>query len=113
MNWNAIERTATPIPAMLATPVDEIEKPVTVREAGRRTILLGWLVTMIGIIGYVVALSRAPENADMLDAIASQGLVGWGSVLVLIIGVLVWAIGNVSMLHELSETPRSIDEADE
>jgi hypothetical protein len=70
-------------------------------------ILLGWVITMIGIVGYIVTMSRAPENSDILDALASQGLFGWTSLLVLIAGVLVWVIGSVMMLTELMEMPNS------
>jgi hypothetical protein len=62
---------------------------------------------MIGIVGYIVTMTRAPENSDMVDALASQGLFGWTSLLVLISGVIVWVIGSVMMLTELMEMPNS------
>ena len=86
---------------------DRREKPAAAPETGRRTILLGWVITMTGVVGYVVTMSRAPENADMIEALSTQGLSGWASLLVLIAGVIVWVIGSVSTLTEIRNMPDS------
>jgi hypothetical protein len=103
MNWNAIQPTVERARSAFSPVDDNKEKPLTVRERGRRTILVGWLVTMIGIVGYIVTMSRAGEGAEMLDALASQGLLGWGSLSVLLTGVIVWVIGSVAMLHDVTK----------
>lgn len=105
MNSDAIGRTTGPGIPIVGTTVEEKNEPLTASEKGRCQILAGWIITMIGIAGYIVAMSGAPENADMIDALASQGLLGWGSLSVLLTGVIVWVRGNVSLLNEISETP--------
>jgi hypothetical protein len=103
MNWNSIQPTVEHARSAFS-PIDENkEEPLTVRERGRCAILIGWVVTMIGIVGYIVAMSRAGEGAEMLDALASQGLLGWGSLSILLTGVIVWVIGSVSMLRHVTK----------
>lgn len=92
---------------MLTRQKARSEKPAAARETGHRMILLGWVITMIGIVGYVVTMSRAPESSGVIDALSSQGLFGWASLLVLAAGVIVWVIGSVMMLTDVMETPNS------
>jgi hypothetical protein len=104
MNWNAIDGWARIAP-VLAARLDERAKPLSTHERGRCAILVGWIVTMLGIVGYVAAMGRAPQNADTIDALATQGLLGWGSLLVILAGVVLWVIGSIAMLHDIAEMP--------
>jgi len=79
-------------------------------ELGRRAILAGWLITMLGIAGYIVAMSRAGENADILDGLMHQGLIGWMSGALILAGVVTWFIGNFACLQDLADIPASGDE---
>ena len=76
-------------------------------EQGRRAILAGWLVTMAGIAGYIVAMSRAGENADIFDGLIGQGPLGWISGALLLVGVVTWFIGNYACLQDLADIPDS------
>ncbi len=75
---------------------------MTKGEQGRRLILMGWLVTMVGIVCYIVAMSRAGESASILDAFTHQGLLGWVSALLLVGGVAIWFVGNFACLHDMA-----------
>ena len=79
-------------------------------EQGRRAILAGWIVTMLGIVGYIVAMSRAGENADILDGLMGQGLIGWMSGALILAGVVTWFIGNFACLQDLADIPASGEE---
>lgn len=79
-------------------------------EHGRRAILAGWLVTMAGIAGYIVAMSSAGENADILDGLLHQGPLGWISGALMLVGVVTWFIGNYACLQDAAEIPTSREE---
>jgi hypothetical protein len=105
MNWN-MTRTVTD-PALLATSEETpgATKSIMNGERGRYAILAGWLITMAGIVGYIVAMSRAGANASMLDAFTSQGLLGWVSAALLAGGVVIWFVGNFAALQDLKQVP--------
>lgn len=79
-------------------------------EHGRRAILAGWLVTMLGIALYIAAMSRAGEHADILDALVNQGPLGWLAGALMLTGVLLWFVGNYACLQDLTEMPRGADD---
>ncbi|MGE5523841.1 MAG: hypothetical protein ACM3SS_08995 [Rhodospirillaceae bacterium] len=79
-------------------------------EQGRRAILAGWLVTMAGIAGYIAAMSRAGENADITDGLLHQGPLGWISGALMLVGVVTWFIGNYACLQDGAEIPASREE---
>ena len=79
------------------------------RERGRKAILAGWLVTMAGVFGYVFCMLRAPEGAGMLEAIRSQGVIGWATVAFLIAGISLWLAGNISMFQDMMSSPDEDD----
>jgi hypothetical protein len=80
-----------------------------IRDHGRRAILLGWVLTLLGVAAYVAAMGRAGEGADMIDAITGQGLLGWASISLLAAGVATWLAGNIACMHEAAD-PRSESE---
>jgi hypothetical protein len=92
---------------MRTTQNDGREKSATAGERGQRTILLGWLITMIGVVGYVVTMSRAPDNTDMIEALATEGFSGWASLSLVLAGVVVWVIGSISTLTDIRNVPDS------
>ena len=102
--------TAATAPMPILAARHETEKTMTRGEQGRRAILAGWLITMLGIVAYIVAMSRAGENAGILDALGNQGLLGWSAAALLLGGVVVWLIGNLAVLHDLSEAPGGDDD---
>jgi hypothetical protein len=108
LNFTRTTAAAAPMPILTATR-HEAEKTITRGEKGRRAILAGWLITMLGIVAYIVAMSRAGENAGILDALGNQGLLGWSAAALLLGGVVVWLVGNLAVLHDLSEAPGGDD----
>ena len=74
INWNTMGEVPRIAPMLSG---NEKAKPLSTPERGRCAILVGWIITMFGIVGYVVAMSRAPDKADMIDALTDQGLFGW------------------------------------
>lgn len=72
-------------------------------EQGRRAILVGWMVTMLGIALYIVAMSRAGANADMLEGLTGQGPLGWIAGALMLAGVVTWFVGNYACLQELAD----------
>src|SRR5512132_891419 len=102
----------TPAPSMWqpARPAGEASQRKSRSEQGRRAILAGWLITMIGIAGYIVAMSRAGDNADILDGLMGQGVLGWISGALIFAGVVTWFIGNFACLQDLAEIPASGEE---
>lgn len=110
MKWNLSGTVTDPASPHHADATLEAKQSMTSREKGRYEILAGWLITMTGIVGYIVAMSRAGNNASMLDAFTNQGLLGWGSAALLIGGVGIWFVGNLTALRDLSRMPDGNDE---
>ena len=73
------------------------------RDHGRRAILAGWILVLLGVAAYVAAMGRAGQGADMIDAITGQGLLGWASLVLLAAGVATWLAGNIACIHEASD----------
>lgn len=105
MKWNMTRTVTDPASPHPADSTGEAKQSIMSRERGRYEILAGWLITMAGIVGYIVAMSRAGVNASMLDAFTNQGLLGWGSAALLIGGVGIWFVGNLAALRDLSRMP--------
>ena len=84
------------------------------REWGRKAILAGWVITMLGVIGYVFAIMRAGagEDTSLLEALFSQGFLGWGSAVLLLRGVATWLAGNFAFVKEVVELPEHETEND-
>jgi hypothetical protein len=75
------------------------------REWGRKAILAGWIITMIGIVGYCFVMMRAPQDTGLLEALFSQGILGWASAVLILGGVATWVAGNYAFVREVVELP--------
>ena len=75
------------------------------REWGRKAILAGWAITMLGVVGYCFAMMRAPQETGLLQALFTQGALGWGSAILLMGGVATWLAGNFAFVREVVELP--------
>lgn len=111
MKWNASRGGTAAAPlSIISGAAQEAAQAETRGERGRRAILAGWLVTMLGIVTYIVAMSRAGEHASVTDAFSNTGLLGWGSAALLAVGIVVWFVGNLDCLDALAKIPASDDE---
>ena len=79
------------------------------REWGRKAILAGWIIAMAGVVGYVFAMLRAPQDASLLEALFSQGFLGWASAVLLLGGVATWLAGNMAFFRTVLDDSRSDD----
>ena len=69
-------------------------------EWGRKAILSGCIITMAGMVTYCYGtLGGAPE-ADLFEALFNNGVLGWGSLLFMVMGVGIWVAGSVALLGE-------------
>jgi hypothetical protein len=75
-----------------------------------QNVLLGSMFTVAGMVGYIVAMTRAGVNASVLDAFTTQNLLGSASAAALLIGVVVWFSGNLSALQDLAQVPGKNEE---
>jgi hypothetical protein len=82
------------------------------REWGRKAILAGWVITMLGVIGYVFAMMQAGQDTGLLEALFSQGFLGWLSAVLLLGGVATWLVGNYAFVREVVELPEEETEKD-
>lgn len=72
-------------------------------EWGRKAILLGWVVAMAGIAGYVFTMIQAPEQAGLFEALVVGGPVAWISAALVVVGVGMWVAGNLAILRGMAE----------
>lgn len=111
MKWNTSRAATAAAPlSIISLATQDAARAETRGERGRRAILAGWLITMLGIVAYIVAMSRAGEHASILDAFSNTGLLGWFSAALLATGVIVWFLGNIDCLDALAEIPASDDD---
>ena len=96
-------RTTTMNPADAALHAKAVEDG---REWGRKAILAGWILAMAGIVGYVFAMLRAPQDTGLLQALFSQGFLGWASAVLLLGGVATWLAGNLAFFRQVLDEPR-------
>jgi len=83
---------------------EAIARTIDPRDRGRRWILWGWLVTMIGVAGYCRAMFRAGPDTDILQALGQSGIAGWASLAFIALGVAVWMSGNLVFLRDSVST---------
>lgn len=67
-------------------------------ERSRKTILCGWVISMIGIVIYCFVMSRGDQQADLPTALAARGGVGWAAVGIICIGLALWFAGYVGFM---------------
>jgi hypothetical protein len=82
------------------------------REWGRKAILAGWIITMAGVVGYCFAMLRAPQETGLLQALFTQGFLGWLSAVLLLGGVATWLAGNFAFFKTVLEEPSETGEED-
>ena len=80
------------------------------REWGRKAILAGWVITMVGVVCYSFAMMRAPQDAGLLEALFSQGFLGWIAAVLIAGGVGTWLAGNFAYMQEVVEMPGDEEE---
>jgi hypothetical protein len=71
-----------------------------VAEYGRKMILYGWIVSMIGIVTYCFVMLGGDQGADMMEALAARGAIGWASLAVIGVGVALWFAGCIRLVRE-------------
>ena len=82
------------------------------RDWGRKAILAGWIITMAGVVGYCFAMLRADQNTGLLEALFSQGFLGWASAVLLLGGVATWIAGNLAFFRDVVEEPSGDENRD-
>lgn len=99
MNSNVSRRTGMTMSMATDTATATITRW---KESGRLAILLGWLVSMFGIVLYCLATLNGGtdhETPTLLDG----GWKGQMALLLLVMGVLLWLYGAVKSLWELEQ----------
>ena len=72
-------------------------------EWGRKAILAGWLVAMLGITGYVYTMVNAPSETGLFEALVNGGIIAWLSAALVVVGVGLWVAGNLALLRGMAE----------
>ncbi len=80
------------------------------REWGRKAILAGWAITMVGVVCYCFAMMRAPQETGLLEALFSQGFLGGIAAILIAGGVGTWIVGNIAYMQEVVEMPADDNE---
>ncbi len=75
---------------------------------GRIAVLNGWIIAMLGIVLYCLAMLGGDPVAD--DTLLQRGWMGSGAVVLLIMGVLLWLYGAYTFLQELEDHPAQEDD---
>jgi len=61
---------------------------------------------MAGVIAFSFAMLHADANAGLLDALFSQGFLGWLASVLLLGGVATWIAGNLTFFRAVARDPR-------
>ena len=73
-------------------------------ERSRKTILMGWIISMIGIVTYCFVMSSGDQQANLPSALSAHGGLGWVAVVVILIGVGAWFAGCVGFLNGAADS---------
>jgi len=71
-----------------------------VRERGRRWILSGWAISLVGVFLYCRALFAAEADGDLATLLSHTGVSGWAALLLIAVGVVFWLSGNLVYLKD-------------
>ena len=69
-------------------------------EWGRKAILGGCIMAMVGMVTYCYATLGGGPEADLFSSLFKNGILGWSAFLLLLMGVGVWICGNLALLDE-------------
>lgn len=86
--------------APVARPVETHRRA----EWGRKAILSGCLMALVGIVTYCYSTFQAGPDADLPTSLFQNGWAGWASFVLLVTGVGIWMAGNVALLVEADRT---------
>ena len=73
-------------------------------EWGRKAILCGCLMALIGMVAYCYSTLKGGPDADLPSTLFENGMVGWAAFVLLVTGVGIWMAGNVALLVEADHT---------
>ena len=90
--------------APVARPVEDNGRT----EWGRRAILSGCIMAMVGMVTYCYGSLESGPESDIASALFGNGMIGWAAFVLLVTGVGIWMAGNVALLVEAdrAETER-------
>jgi hypothetical protein len=86
--------------AASATSVAHQERLPRDEEWGRKAILSGFLLATIGMVCFCYVTLGDGLEADAYKSLFENGILGWGALLLLLMGVGVWFAGNFVVLKE-------------
>lgn len=75
---------------------------------GRIAVLNGWIIAMLGIVLYCLAMLGGDPAAD--GTLLQRGWMGSGAIVLLIMGVSLWLYGAYTFLQELEDHPAQEDD---
>lgn len=92
------------ISGFLASAAHSYHKEITQPRAeyGRKAILAGCVITMIGMVTYCYGTAGGGPT-DLASSLFDNGAIGWTSLLLMITGVGTWLAGNVALLSEANQ----------
>ena len=91
--------------------LDSSEQEISRRrlEQSRKTILTGWIISMIGIVLYCFVMSSGDQTADLSTALAARGAIGWAAVTIIFIGLGLWFAGYVGFMKAADYLADDVD----
>ncbi len=82
-----------------SSPAQEASHPSL--ERGRRTILGGWIISMIGVVFFCLVMSGSEHQPDISSVLAALAVTA--------AGVGLWFVGCVSFLNEAASSTEPVD----
>lgn len=79
-------------------------------ERGRKTILSGWIISMIGIVTYCFVMLNGDQQIDLLGELSARVAIGWVSLVFILMGVGFWFVGCVRFLDDADSSTAEADE---
>ncbi len=95
-------RTSLTLPqdAVFDAAVESQKAIARIRERGRRWILSGWAITMVGVFFYCRLLFAMDADGDLPEILHRSGFPGWVALLLMVVGVALWLAGNLVYLKD-------------
>lgn len=101
---------AAPDHAAPPTAAAEVSRAEALQRSGRRAVVAGFVITILGVVGYCAACFAGGVDADMGDILFRNSVPFARATLgVLGLGTLVWLVGSITYIRGMIDADADLD----
>jgi len=77
------------------------QQPRQRTEAGRKTLLQGWFIAILGIVAYCHAMLSSAPPGDAFTSLSWHGVEGWVAIVLIVVGTVRWFTGYLGLVNDV------------